>query len=289
MPVADTGGLEDLIDRTVSVPTIPSVLVRVDRVLSEPDSAAAEVAQAISNDPALASKVLRIANSAYYGLKAQVTSLDLAVALLGFKIVRNIVVTATLLEAFSDVASGVPVRPEEFWKHSMRAAVAGKMIHTRILKADKSTADDAYIAGLLHDLGKLVLLDGTRRAYFDLVQGALAAGCPLVTREDDSLGFNHTDVGALLATRWNLPATVVAAIQGHHQPPGESHEPKTAALAHVADYVAKTRGRPEGFCGGEDPFFEEALEIQGLTPADLSQIVFLFESEDRGLDFPVAM
>jgi len=287
MTVARREGLEELIERTVSVPTIPIVLLKIDRVLTSSESAAPDVARAISADPALASKVLRIANSAYYGLKAQVTSLDLAVALLGFKVIRNIVVTATVLEVFKGATRSMPLRPQEFWKHSLRTAVAARMIHMRFLEGDRAKADEAYVAGLLHDLGKLVLLDGKRRPYFDLIQRAREDGRRLVERETEKLGFDHADVGGLLGRRWNLPATVVSAIQGHHDPAAdESEEPASAALAHVANYVANTRGLPRGFHGADDPFHEEALEVLGLAPTDVSQMVFLFETEDQGIDSP---
>ncbi len=287
MPLAGQQALEDLIERTVSVPTIPIVLLKIDRVLSSIESAAPDVAMAISTDPALSSKVLRIANSAYYGLKAQVTSLDLAVALLGFKVIRNIVVTATVLDAFKGATLGVPLRPQEFWKHSLRAAVAARMIHMRFLEGDRSTADEAYVAGLLHDLGKLVLLDGKRRRYFDLIQCAQSEGVLLTDRETEEMGFHHADVGGLLSQRWNLPVGVTSAVQGHHDPRDEKvTEPRAAALAHVANYVANTRGLPRGFHGADEPFMEVALDILGLAPTDVGQMVFLFESEDKANETP---
>jgi HD-like signal output (HDOD) protein len=289
MTVTRGRALEELIERTVSVPTIPAILMRVDRILASPESSAPDVAQAISNDPALASKVLRIANSAYYGLKAQVTSLDLAVALLGFKVIRNIVVTATLLDTFSGATRDTPLRPEEFWTHSLRAAVGARMIHMRFLKGDRAAADEAYVAGLLHDLGKLVLLDGKRREYYDLIQGAHGDGGSLSGREQEQYGFDHSDVGAVLARRWNLPESIISAIGGHHDPESDEVEPRAAALAHVADYVALTRGRPLGFSGADEPFVRSTLQTLGLSAADLSQMVFLFETEDRGLEFPFGM
>ncbi len=282
----DRVGLEALIDRTVSVPTIPAVLSRLDAILASPDATTPEVAEAISSGPALSSKVLRIANSAVYGLKAQVSSLDLAAALLGMKVIRSIVLTATVFDSFSSATKGTTLDPGEFWRHSLRTAVAARMIHTRFVGEAGTTGDEAYVAGLLHDLGILVLIDGLKSEYLDLVRSARAEGAPLVEREYDVLGFDHADVGSVLVSRWNLPPSVTSAIAGHHEPRLDTDDPRLAALAHVADYVAMTRGIPKGFCAGEESFNPVALEILGREQSDLSQMVFFFESEDQVLEFP---
>ena len=284
--MAEKEGLEALIDRTVTVPTIPEVLAKLDRILAAPDVTMPEIAEAISGDPALASKVLRIANSAVYGLKAQVRSLDLAVALLGMRVMRSIVLTATIFQAFAGATKGTTLQLMEFWRHSFRTAVAGRMIQQRFLGEVGSTEDEAYVAGLLHDLGILVLLDGLGRTYVDLLHGAAADDVPLAEREYEELGFDHADVGSVLSGRWNLPRAVVSAIAGHHEPRLETPAPRLAALTHVADYVAKTRGVPKGFTGGEESFHPEALEMLGRSAGDLSQMVFFFESEDQGLEMP---
>ena len=278
--------LKRLIERTVSVPTIPSVLMRMDRVLASPETCAGDVAKAVSSDPALASKVLRIANSAYYGLKSRVTSLDLAVALLGFKVIRNIVVTASLLDSFGGAADGTTVQAEGFWRHSAQTAAAAKLIHSRFVKGDKAVDDDAYTAGLLHDLGKLILLDKRKREYIAMMTRARAKGTPLYLAEREEYGYDHAQVGGLLAENWHLPASVVAGITHHHDPLEYLDEYPTVALTHIGDYVAKTRGAPAGFCAGPDPFVEASLTSIGLAEADLSQIVFMFESEEKTLDMP---
>ncbi len=278
--------LKRLIEKTVSIPTIPSVLMRMDRVLASPDTCAADISRAVASDPALASKVLRIANSAFYGLKSSVTSLDLAVALLGFKVIRNIVVTASLLGSFGSATDGTTMDSEAFWRHSAQTATAGRVIHSRFMQGDSAVDDDAYTAGLLHDLGKLILLDRMKTAYIALLTRARASGTSLHLAEREELGYDHAQVGGLLAGNWNLPASVVAAISHHHDPADHLDEYKTVPLTHLADYVAKTRAVPAGFSGGPDPFVPECLGALGLEESDLSQIVFVFESEDKGIDMP---
>ncbi|MFP4191142.1 MAG: HDOD domain-containing protein [Candidatus Hydrogenedentota bacterium] len=231
--------IDQILDEIVTLPSMPGTLIHVTALLDDPDYSVEDVAKAISADPGITLKTLRLVNSAYYGIRQPITSIEHAIMLLGAKVIRNLVLTATSLETVQQGA-------EPFFRHSVATAVCLRaMANIRPLPAD-TTPEQAFIYGLLHDVGKILLEEFMPREWQTAREMACAEEMPLFLAEQQRLGIDHAMVGARLAARWRLSSELVSAIAGHHDL-AQSTEPAFRGLAawtSLANYIAASAGFP---------------------------------------------
>jgi len=217
------------------VPTLPTVLSQILALLNKETSSAQELESIIAHDQALSSKVLAVANSAYYGFRHQILTVSRAVVALGFEEIRNICLGASLMGFLHPSSFRNQKAAELLWLHSLTVADAATLIADRL---DKNMRDAAFTAGLLHDLGKVVLA-----AFYP---DEVAALKDLMTKEnlpyreaEKALDMDHGQVGEALGAHWDLPLQFSEAMGHHHMPHvGLTHYHLVAA-AHVADYLAR--------------------------------------------------
>ena len=231
--------IDQILDEIVTLPSMPGTLTHVTELLENPDYSVEEVAKAISADPAITLKTLRLVNSAYYGFRQHVASVEHAIVLLGAKVIRNLVLTATALESIQQGA-------EPFFRHSVASAVCLRaMANLHPLPAG-ATPEQAFIYGLLHDVGKMVLEEFMPEDWQMVLDAARSEKIPVFQAEQRWLGIDHAMVGARLAARWRLSGELVSAIAGHHdlaqctQPGYRS----LAAWTSLADYITSSAGFP---------------------------------------------
>ncbi|HHI81316.1 MAG TPA: HDOD domain-containing protein, partial [Planctomycetes bacterium] len=220
----------EIVSETVTIPTIPTTLQEINRIINDPDGSAAEASEFISKDVAIAPKVLRLANSPLCGLRNPVSEIQQAVTILGLKMLRNLVLQATVLENLCPTVASVQCDPRALWDHSFKVAQVARTL-TRISHVDFGLSrDEAYTAGLLHDVGKVLLLNHDP----DKIQQALTKSTeekiPMFLAEEEAFGFNHSHIGAVLAESWGLGECLHQAILYHHEPPKEG-ETEDQALA----------------------------------------------------------
>jgi putative nucleotidyltransferase with HDIG domain len=215
--ITTTQELEELIDGTVGIPTIPTLLNEITRICEDPEGTARDASDQIERDPAIATRVLRLVNSPFYGLRNPVSSISLACSVLGLKVLKNVVVQATVLQTFEGVPQLQGFDLTSLWDHSFKTAVACKLL-THKLPAATLGPDDAYTCGLIHDIGKMILIDSQAESFAEALGLSRTKQVPLAIAEGEVFGFNHAHVGGLLAQRWNLPETVQAAVTWHHSP-----------------------------------------------------------------------
>lgn len=208
----ERSALEAAAGRIAEISSLPHVAAMVIETVNDPHCGAAELKTVLESDPALAARVLRCANSSVYALRTRVSNLQLAVAYLGFKQVRNLALTATVCELFRNPEPIGPYRRSELWRHLVAVAVCARLIAMRQRIA---AFEDAFLAGLLHDIGIILADQGMHGAFRRLVL-SLAADQPLVLQEQQALGFDHTELGEHFAQRWKFPGSVIAAIRYHH-------------------------------------------------------------------------
>ncbi|MCL6502087.1 MAG: HDOD domain-containing protein [Pirellulales bacterium] len=204
--------LEQVAARIEEISSLPDVAARVLEVVNDPKCGAAELKTVLESDPSLAARVLRCANSSAYALRTRVSNLQLAVAYLGFKQVRNLALTVTVCELFRQGESMGPYRRSDLWRHLVAVAVCARLIAMRQRLA---AFEDAFLAGLLHDIG-IILADQGAHDPFRRMMLSLSAGVPLVVQEQQALGFDHTELGEHFGQRWNFPEAVLTAIRYHH-------------------------------------------------------------------------
>lgn len=200
--------------RTVDeISTLPHVAMRVLEVAQDPDASVSQLKGVLEQDVSLTARVLRCVNSSLFGLRVKVTNLQTAVAYLGFNQVRNLAVTASVAEIFRGGETIGTYHREELWKHLVSVGICARMI---AMRQRLQIFEDAFLAGLLHDIG-IVLLDQHAHTGFCEVIAALKPNVPLVEVEKSILGFDHTEAGERIATSWKFPEAARDAIRYHHR------------------------------------------------------------------------
>lgn len=204
------GRISKLIRRLETLPALPSTVDRVHEAVSDLNVSANDVAQTIIKDPPIAAKVLSVANSAAYGFSNKVATVELAVALLGLRETYTIVLSAAVLNLFE---KNKIFNYQAYWEEAMNCAAAAKLIARA---ADRERDSSIFTAGLLHDIGRIALLETVPEIYVKVSPELV--GDELIEAEEKHLGLTHTEAGYELATRWNLPDELALPIRFHHHP-----------------------------------------------------------------------
>lgn len=226
---------DELLAALRDLPPLPSVVLELVESLGHEELSATQYAAKISRDQALTAKLLRLANSSFYGRGRQVRSVAEAITVLGLRTVRGAVTAAGLAGSFRRHPS---FDQYTFWRHSLGSALCAQALATELGRDD---ADLAFTVGLLHDIGRLALASAFASAYGDVEQWRHEQDCPLGDAEYAVLGIDHAEVGGLIARQWNFAPAIVDAIRQHHVPPA-SAELTLTGIAHVADAIAHALG-----------------------------------------------
>jgi putative nucleotidyltransferase with HDIG domain len=231
--------LDEIVSRTTDIPSIPEAALAVVRMSNDQNVTAHNIADRIAHDQSLAARVLRLSNSAYYGLPRQITTIQDAVILLGMKTVRHLALVASTFPWLARARKGYELGPQALWSHSIAVSIGAQLIAGKVKGI---STDEAFTAGLLHDLGKVVLSMWLEDKLSELVMRSEVEQASFDKLEREVLGFDHGEVGAYLAERWNLPEPLHHAIRHHHRPDElEPNELLTDAV-HVADILAMSLG-----------------------------------------------
>jgi len=217
-----------------TVPSLPAVFLRLTAVVDDPRSAIRDMEEVVYEDPALAGRLLRLANSAYFGFPGHVDSLSRAITLVGTRQLRDLALATSVLDLFVGVSSEM-VSMRSFWRHSVSTGLIARALATWRREAN---AEQFFVAGLLHDIGRLVLLLKASESMVQALQRSRNSDVLLHVVERDILGFDHATVGNELLQQWNLPPAICAAVAYHHMPMQAGANVPTAALVHVADVMA---------------------------------------------------
>lgn len=268
--------IEDIVKKTPDLPTIPAAALAVMRETDSSFSTAHSVAMHIAQDQALTARVLRLANSAYYGLSRQVTDLQEAVVVLGMRCVRNLAVVAATYPWMSKPLKGYSLEPKQMWTHSFGVAVSAQIVAKSTRKAPDETV---FIAGLLHNIGKVALSIWLENKLPMMMAIALRENLTFDQIERRILGFDHGDVGAYLGEQWNLPKVFIDAIHYHHCPDACSPTNPVVDCIHVGDFMTMSMGFGLGGDGLRYELSENALERLGLKSEDLDKLMEGFVDE----------
>jgi len=222
-----------------NLPTPPIVFHQIQKVINDPNVSAGQISSILAEDPAMSVKVLKLTNSAFYGLAREIDSVKQAVVIVGIEAVRNLVLSASVLEMFKQKNADQDFQ-ETFWRHSLAVAVCGRLLAKKIRSRGIVDPDGAFSAGLLHDVGKIILSCFLPDEYAKFTaEREQDADSPTYVIEDRALGYNHCQVGAILGTQWKLPSRLIQAVSYHHHPQLADQDDPTAYLIHIANYLAK--------------------------------------------------
>jgi len=223
----------DAVVRSIQeLPALPAVVLELIQSLGDARVSAEQLAVKISHDQAIAAKTLRLANSSFYGLARQISSIEEATAILGLRTLRSVAVAAGLVGSFADIhCQGFDFAA--FWRHAIGTAISARAIAQRV----DIDEDAAFTLGLVHDIGRLVLVSAYEEDYAQAIEYRNAHDCLMYVAERHCFGLDHAQVGALLAEHWHFAPDTVAAIAAHHHPPEETHA-GLVDVVHVADNIA---------------------------------------------------
>lgn len=265
--VADRGSpldMETLLQEVDDLPSLPHVVIRVLQATSDPDCTPKEIGRLIATDQVLTSKVLKLANSAFYGLPRRVSTVSDAVVLLGINTIRGLALAISTYDILNKEYAGYSLEHGQLWRHSIGVALCSQLI----AKTKKlPSTEEVFIAGLLHDIGKVVLSAHVGPEFPRILELAGSGSMSFLEAEREVLGFDHARVGGTIAQKWNLPESLVDAIEYHHEPEKAPELRPTLAAVHVADIVCLTLGLGVGGDGLLYEFSEKVGEYLQLDEA----------------------
>ena len=230
-----TGLGKHVVDIAANVPPFPKAARRVLAMLRDPGVELVRVAEVVALDQALTGRVLRLANSAYFGLPRRISSITEAIVLLGFVNVRNVLISASVGHILFEGAPSYGLKPGMLWEHSVGAAHAAQILTRR---DDVRKYDVAFSAALLHDVAKIVIDKSLGEEARGELRAAIAAAGELEA-EGEMLGATHAEIGGRICTRWNLPAEIVDAVGYHHGPSACEGAARLAGIVAASNLLSK--------------------------------------------------
>ena len=250
----DEEKLRHIMTQVKSFPGMPATAARLMPLLQNPDSSAGKIEDILKYDPGLTANILKLTNSAYFGLPSRVSSVRQAIMLLGWKRLLQLVMTMCMSALMKKPVPGYDLPRGELWRHSVAVSVAADLL---VKSLSISDADEVFTAALLHDIGKLVLGDYVQEDL-EKIEGMVTKGISFEVAEFVVLGTNHATIGARILQNWSLPQELVNAVSWHHDPENCDHYCLLSDVVHIANIV----GRRVGFGKGRDgQALEPSLEV----------------------------
>ena len=272
--------LKRITQSIIGLPTLPTVITQLMTLIDSPKTSGRQVAQVISTDQALTAKILKLANSSFYGFPREISTVQHAVVILGFETVKSLGLSVSVLQRFSGPSDKTQFDCQGFWEHSIACGVSARLLAGKLRYR---LPGEAFAAGILHDVGKLILSQYFPAEFAQVIERMRTDDIYIGKAEELVLGLTHSEVGSWLAEKWNLPGKLVDAIAYHHTPGRLTRNAELPALIHLADFLCRRDGIGDG--GGQrmptlDP---AALQIFGIReePKAALRRIFTYGEELR--------
>lgn len=231
---------ETLVERFKKIRTLPHIVARLVRLVNDEESTLRDFEEVIRLDPALVARLLTLVNSSYFGLRRKVDSISRAVALLGMKNLHNIAVTDALKGMLRSHSGTTEFSPQRLWVHSAASSICCKMIAERIFTIN---GDDAYLCGILHDIGLIVEMETEEEKFLQLIDQLVVDGPSIIELEQQLFQTDHCQIGSILAKEWSIPDPIADAIRDHHHHEGGTiiaHSP--TGILQMSEYIINQLG-----------------------------------------------
>jgi putative nucleotidyltransferase with HDIG domain len=262
--------LGKLIARVGDLPAMPIIAVRIMNMIGDPRTSAHQLQDMISRDQALTAKVLKIANSAMFGVSRDITTLSHAIVILGFSTIRSIVLAASSKAIYSRGPSSRMFSTKLLWEHSLASAVVARRTTELVGSID---TEKAFIAALLHDIGKSVLNVNFSEQYQEVIEEVYNGAGDFIPIEQQLMGFDHTQVGALVLRKWNLSPELEEAVLHHHSPLHAEHNQRLTAIVAFSNDLANKLGIGPIKKAGFELEETESVRILGINNEKLSGMI----------------
>ena len=258
----------DLLRGYVEVSSLPMIHLRLEEAINNPKKSMADIAKIIREDPGLTARLLRIVNSAFYNFPSRVETISQAVTIVGTQQLSALALATSVMNMFKGIPQEL-VSMDSFWRHSVGVGLAARVLATY---RREPNAERFFVAGMLHDIGRLVLYTKISDQARDAIVAAKTNKVLLYEAEKESLGFTHAVIGGVLLQTWKLPTSLEEVVMFHHNPTASTRFPVETAIIHLADIVAHSMGL--GSSGEQlvPPLDEQAWGLLGFQPSVLSTI-----------------
>lgn len=260
--------LKNFASELSSFPSMPGAAVKLLALINDPDINVSQIEQILRQDPGLTANLLKLANSAYFGIPSKIGSVRQAVLLLGLKRLIQMVIASCVSALMDKPVPGYDLSPGELWRHSIAVTVAAEGL---VKELNIEAAEEIFTAALLHDVGKLVLGDFVRDD-FKKIENILSQGISFETAENMVLGINHADIGAEILRKWSLPQELVNAVRWHHDPESAEGEDTMLDIVHVANVLCLMIGIGVGRDGMQYKPSTVAVKRLGLESHHLEKV-----------------
>lgn len=263
------------IEQVGELPTLPHVVQKLASMIGRPNISAEEIGALIEKDQVLSAKVLRLANSPFYGFPSRIASVAHAVVVLGLSVVKGLTLCATAFDMMKNAGMN------DLWRHSLGVAMTAHILGA---KAGMKNPEEVFVGGLLHDIGKVVLYVKWPDVGQQITTATKDSSRSLMDTERELFDVTHADVGGWLATAWHLPTSLREPILHHHMPSAAQEATLQTAIVHVADVLVKGLA-----CGnpGDDlvpPLSRQAWDLVGLDAQSLTQCLAQATEEFQTID-----
>lgn len=275
----DLSHLKKVIDKIQKLPTLPLVVQNIMRMVENPRTTAKDINRVISTDPALASKVLRLVNSAFYGFPRRISTVTDAIIILGFNTVRSLALSASIFDVFR--GESLFFDRNAFWQHSVAVGVCGQLLAKRLRYAK---AEEVMIAGILHDIGKIALDQFAHEEFNNVFGYVREKEVSFLAAERAVLGCDHGIIGKWMANQWNFPPSLLEPIAYHHTPQKSQEVMSITAMIHLSDIIVKSQNI--GFSGDSivPKLDNRTWNELGLNKSDVQKVIDELQNEVKKAD-----
>lgn len=264
------------IERITTLPTLPQVVTKIAAMVESSESSVADVGRIIAKDQVLSAGVLKLVNSAFYGFSRRVSTVTHAMVLLGFNVVKGLVMSASVFDLFQQ-GEGDGLDRKHLWDHSIGTArIAGVLAQ----KVKLQEPEDAVVAGLLHDLGKIVLCAYLPEEFAAIIELAKKRNLLMLEAEMEILGVTHGEIGRWLLERWKLPAKLIEPIALHHAPHLAREAPLTTAVVHLADILCIAASIGDSGDAKIPPLSHAAWNLLGMTMGQVEEALCEIDEQE---------
>lgn len=253
---------QSLVNQSLELVSPPSTYAQLDALIRDPESAIDDISAVINTDPALTTRLLKIVNSPFYGFPSQINTISRAITIVGTRELTNLVLATSVMNAFEGIPQNL-INTDAFWRHSLACAMTARYLAEL---CDERTTERFFIAGLLHNIGALVLYQSVPELAREAINSAQYGHEVLHQAERRIIGFDHTEAGEALIQSWRLPDSLAAVARYHHNPMQAPYFNQDVAFVHVADVLVT--GVPFGHSGDQhvSPLDAATWDSLGLTP-----------------------
>jgi HD-like signal output (HDOD) protein len=263
--------IKKMVDRIRDLPPLPTLVSQILQILSQPETPLEEIETIISKDQALVAKLIQVGNSALYGGMQKASTLRQVLTRLGLKTIRNLVVAASTRSFFMHNRKGMRLWGQFLWQHSVESALAARRIAESIKYPEP---EEAFIGGLVHDIGKLVILMLFAESYQEILKLKKVHQMASIPAETQVLGCNHEQIGRLLLDRWNMPDSAKACAEFHHRHRDCGTHSDLVAIVAYADHLSRQYGtNPESLLPADHAYCQELMDTLNISPADQTALV----------------